>query len=203
MQSKKTILNITMAFILTTSVSAFAQGPGGGHGGRGQQPPKPAVDTALDVNGDEVITADEIAGAASALVALPTRVAPLRPPAAPPPAPGASADATQAVSQPVALVGLDTDHDGSLSFDECMGLSSGGGQQAPTSGRGGSGGQPPAPPIFSALDTSGDEIVDEYEIADAPSSLLELDDNGDGQLQADETRPEHPGGRRGGQNQRR
>jgi len=167
MQSKKTILNITMAFILTTSVSAFAQGPGGGHGGRGQQPPKPAVDTALDVNGDEVITADEIAGAASA------------------------------------LVGLDTDHDGSLSFDECMGLSSGGGHQAPTSGRGGSGGQPPAPPIFSALDTSGDEIVDEYEIADAPSSLLELDDNGDGQLQADETRPEHPGGRRGGQNQRR
>ena len=168
MQSKKTILNITMAFILTTSASAFAQGPGGGRGGQGRQPPKPAVDTALDVNGDELISADEIANAASI------------------------------------LIGLDADNDGGLSFEECMGFPSGGNsRQGPPSGRGGSGGQPPAPPIFSALDSSGDEIVDEYEIADAPSSLLELDDNGDGQLQANETRPEHPDGRRSGQNPRR
>ena len=163
MQSKKAFLNITMAVILATGLNAFAQGPGGGsRGGQGQQPPKPAVDTALDVDGDEVIDADEIANAAAA------------------------------------LIGLDADTDGGLSFEECMGFSNGGGQQSPPIGRGGNGGKPPAPPIFSALDTSGDEIVDEYEIADAPSSLLELDDNGDGALQADEIRPSHPGGGRGG-----
>lgn len=162
MQSKKTFLNITMAFVLTTSLNVFAQGPGGGRGGQGQQPPKPAVDTALDVNSDEVISADEIANAAAALIEL------------------------------------DTDNDGGLTFSECMGFSNDGGQQAPPSGRGGSGGQPPAPPIFSALDTSGDEVIDGYEISDAPEALLELDENGDGTLQADEYRPSHPGGGMGG-----
>ena len=162
MQSKKTILNITMAFILTTSVSAFAQGPGGGCGGQGHKPPKPAVDSALDADSDQVISADEIANAASA------------------------------------LIGLDADNDGGLTFDECMGFSNDGGQQTPPSGRGGSGGQPPAPPIFSALDTSGNEVIDGYEISDAPEALLELDSNGDGVLQADEYRPSHGGRGMGG-----
>ncbi len=162
MQSKKTFLNITMAVILATSLNVFAQGPGGGRGGQGQQPPKPAIDTALDVDGDEVISADEIANAASALIEL------------------------------------DADNDGGLSFEECMGFSNGGGRQSPPAGRGGNGGKLPAPPIFSALDTSGNEVVDEYEIADAPESLYELDANGDGALQADEIRPSHPGGGMGG-----
>ncbi len=163
MQGKTKILNITMAVILTTSLNAVAHGPGGRRGGQdGHQPPTPAVDSALDADGSGVISADEIANAASA------------------------------------LIGLDGDNDGALSFEECMGFSNGGGQQAPPSGRGGSGGQPPAPPIFSAIDTSGDEIVDGYEIADAPESLLELDSNGDGALQADEIRPPHPGGGMGG-----
>ena len=162
MQNKKTFLNITMAFVLTTSLNVFAQGPGGGRGGQGQQPPKPAIDTALDVDGDEVISADEIANAASALIEL------------------------------------DADNDGGLSFEECMGFSNGGGQQSPPAERGGKGGKPPAPPIFSALDTSGDEVVDESEIADAPESLLELDEDGDGQLQADEYQPQRPGGGMGG-----
>ena len=163
MQSKRAFLNITMAVILATGLNAFAQGPGrGGRSGQGQQPPKPAVDTALDADGNGVISGDEIENAASALIEL------------------------------------DTDDDGALSFEECMGFSNDGGQQVPPSGRGGSGGTPPAPPIFSALDTSGDEIVEEYEIADAPESLFELDANGDGALQADEIRPSNPGGGRGG-----
>ncbi len=163
MQSKKTILNITMACILTTSLTAVAQGLGGGRGGQGHQPPTPAVDTALDSDGNDVIGADEISNAASA------------------------------------LMGLDSDNDGALSFEECMGFSSGGNsQQGPPAGRGGSGGQPPAPPIFSVLDTSGDEVIDGYEISDASESLLELDENADGQLQPDEYRPQHPGGQRGG-----
>lgn len=162
MQNWKTFLTITMAFILTTSLNVFAQGPGGGRGGQGQQPPKPAVDTALDVNSDEVISADEIANAVSV------------------------------------LIGLDANNDGGLTFDECMGFSNDGGQQAPPSGRGGSGGQPPAPPIFTALDTSGDDVIDGYEISDAAESLLELDGNGDGQLQSDEYQPQRPGGGMGG-----
>ena len=162
MQTNKTILNIAMAFILMTSLNTAAQGPGGGRGGQDHRPPTPAMDTALDADGDEVISADEIANAAAVLIEL------------------------------------DADGDGDLTFAECMGFSNDGGQQAPPSGRGGSGGQPPAPPIFSALDTSGDEVIDGYEIADAPESLLVLDTNGDGGLQSNEYRPSHPGGRTGG-----
>jgi len=162
MQRKTTIMVLAVAASFLTSWSVAAQGRGGGRGGQGHQPPKPAIDTALDVNGDEVISADEIANAASALIEL------------------------------------DADNDGGLTFDECMGFSNDGGQQAPQTGRGGSGGQPPAPPIFSALDTSGDEIIDGYEISDAPEALLELDSNGDGVLQTDEYQPSRSGGGMGG-----
>ena len=163
MQHKKTFLAIAAAFILGASLNALAQGPGGGRGGQGRRPPAPAIDTALDANGDRVIDADEISGA------------------------------------PSALIGLDQDNDGELSFDECMGFSSGDdSRQAPPSDGGGSGGQPPAPPIFSALDTRGDQVIDDYEISDASSALLALDADGDGDLQADEYMPSHPGGGRGG-----
>ncbi len=80
-----------------------------------------------------------------------------------------------------------------------MGFSFGGNsQQAPPAGRGGSGQQPPPAPIFSALDTSSDQVIDDSEINYAPTSLASLDKNADGQLQPDEYRPEHPGGQRGG-----
>ncbi|MDX2436922.1 MAG: hypothetical protein QNL88_07740 [Acidobacteriota bacterium] len=158
MQNKNTILSIALAIIVMTSWTAAAQGRGGG-GGQGHQPPTPAIDTVLDVDGDEMISGEEIANAAAALVEL------------------------------------DADYDGGLSFDECMGFSAGGGQQTPPAGRGDSGGKPPEPPIFSTLDAGGDGVVDANEIVDAPSSLLELDSNGDGQLQPDEYRPSHAGGR--------
>lgn len=164
MQHKNTLPILTLAIVVLTSWTAAAQGPGGrgGRGGQGHQPPTPAIDTALDANGDQVINADEISNAASALVAL------------------------------------DTDNNGEISFEECMRFSSdGNSQQAPPSGRGGSGGRPPAPPIFSALDTSGDQIIDGSEITYAPTALTSLDENADGQLQPDEYRPQHPGGQRG------
>ena len=86
MKSKNSALTLTLAIAVMTSWTAAAQGRGGG-GGRGQQPPTPAIDSALDADGDQMISADEIADAASI------------------------------------LGNLDTDSDGSLSFDECMGFS--------------------------------------------------------------------------------
>ena len=158
MKERNFTLLICIAVLALTVLPAAAQGPNG-RGGQGHQPPVPAIDAAIDADGDEVISGDEIANAAAALIEL------------------------------------DADNNGGLSFDECMGFSAEGGQQAPPAGRGDSGGKPPAPPVFSALDSSGNEVIDEYEIADAPSSLLELDENGDGQLQPDEYRPSHAGGR--------
>jgi len=163
MQHKTTFLNLTLAIMLMTSLNAVAQGPGGERGGRGHRPPTPAIDTALDTDGDEVISSDEISDAA------------------------------------LALVELDADGDGTLSLEECIGFSpEGNGQQGPPAGRGGNGGQPPAPPIFQALDTSGDEVIDDSEIATAPTALTSLDENADGDLQPDEYRPAHAGGRAGG-----
>ena len=161
MQYRTAILNVALAVVVMTGLNAAAQGPGGGRGGQGHQPPKPAIDRALDANGDEIISADEISNAASVLIEL------------------------------------DSDGDDRLSFEECMGFSSGE-NSAPPSGRGGSGEQPPAPPVFSALDTSGDQVVDDNEIASAPTALTSLDENGDGQLQPDEYRPRHTGGQRAG-----
>lgn len=43
-----------------------------------------------------------------------------------------------------------------------------------------------------ALDTNGDGIIDEQEIANAPESLKKLDKNGDGKLTPDELRPPLP-----------
>jgi hypothetical protein len=43
-----------------------------------------------------------------------------------------------------------------------------------------------------ALDTNGDGIIDEQEIANAPEALKKLDKNGDGKLTPDELRPPLP-----------
>ena len=102
------------------------------------------------------------------------------------------------------IVELDKNDDGQLSFQECMGLPSESGQQRPPEeNREGSGRQHPAPPIFTALDTNGDKILDDSEINDAPSALLKLDINGDGSLSRDECRPARPDGPQGGGKERR
>jgi hypothetical protein len=53
----------------------------------------------------------------------------------------------------------------------------------------------PRPPIDAALDANSDETIDVGEIANAVAALKKLDKNGDGQLTADEYRPQRPGGR--------
>ena len=82
---KKSILFVAIVATLTMSSLVFAQRPGGGRGGQGQggpsgggqrggqrggQPPVSPLMTALDVDKDGKLSAEEIAGAAAALKTL-------------------------------------------------------------------------------------------------------------------------------------
>lgn len=59
--------------------------------------------------------------------------------------------------------------------------------------RGGSGGGP----LLEALDTNKNGELDATEIANAATSLKQLDKNGDGKLSVDELRRQRPGGGEG------
>jgi hypothetical protein len=145
--------------------------PPGGPGMRGHRGPPPFIG-ALDANRDGIIDADEIANATAALKKL------------------------------------DKDGDGQLSLAELLGPRPGGGppgqgdrpprpEGAPQGGNlGGGTNRPPVPPIFAALDTNHDGVIDADELANAPTSLKALDKNGDGQLTIDELGPPRRG--RGG-----
>ena len=61
-------------------------------------------------------------------------------------------------------------------------------------GPGGAGQRPMVPPLFAALDTNHDGVLDEEEIKNAAESLRKLDKNGDGKLTPDELRPQRPDG---------
>lgn len=61
----------------------------------------------------------------------------------------------------------------------------------PRSGPGGAGHRPP-PPIIGVLDANRDGVIDAKEIANASKALLQLDENGDGQLTRAELRPPPP-----------
>lgn len=71
--------------------------------------------------------------------------------------------------------------------------------------RGREGGMARMNPIFAALDTNGDGVIDEKELANAVVALKKLDKNGDGKITEDEVRPNFgprggpggPGGRGG------
>jgi hypothetical protein len=156
--------------------------PGDGPAGRHHRPP-PFM-AALDTNKDGVLSADEIANAAKALLTLDkdgdgkiTMEEFLGPP--PGPRPG----------------GPDGDKTGGPSGDQPP-------RRPRDNDQGGPGSQDkthphPVPPIFAALDTNGDGVLSADEIANAPKSLLTLDKNGDGKLTIDELRPPHrqpPGG---------
>ena len=52
---------------------------------------------------------------------------------------------------------------------------------------------PPPLPLFMALDANHDGVIDSNEITNAAASLKTLDKNGDGQLTADEYRPQFKG----------
>ena len=51
-------------------------------------------------------------------------------------------------------------------------------------------------PLFAVLDTNGDGVIDEKEIANAAESLKKLDKNHDGKITADEVQPVPRGERR-------
>ncbi len=113
-------------------------------------------------------------------------------------------DAEEINTSYTTIVELDKNDDGQLSFQECMGKPKEREQQRPPESSGEGSGRPhPAPPIFTALDTNGDKVIDDSEINDAPTTLLKLDINGDGSLSRDECRPARPDGPKGGGKERR
>ncbi len=69
-------------------------------------------------------------------------------------------------------------------------------------GRGGPGGFMRMSPIFQALDTDEDGELSKGEIKNAAKSLRKLDKNKDGQLTAEEVRPNFPQGGPGGEGRR-
>ena len=135
--------------------------------------PMPPLVTILDLNGDGVLDADELAQA------------------------------------PARLLKLDLNGDGRLTLNECLPPPPGGpGGPGGPSGSGGPGGfpgpggpvgmrgPPPLPPIFTALDSNGNGILEPEEIAQATASLRKLDTKGTGRLTKDQYLPTRggPGG---------
>jgi len=52
--------------------------------------------------------------------------------------------------------------------------------------------RPPPPPVLVVIDANHDGVIDADEIANASKALLQLDENGDGQLDREELRPPLP-----------
>lgn len=204
MPNVRPALFLALAAILTGS--AIAQGPGGPQ-------PRPVLQ-ALDTDHDGNLSAAEIANAPAVLKSLdadhdgqlnsleflPKQVDPK------------AADPEGLVTRlmvldrngdgvltadeiPERLQNLlqkaDTNHDGKLTPDE---LSAYAKTQSQPVGRPVREGQATRmDPILNALDADHDGIISAAEIANAPTALLTLDKNGDGQLTADEFRPRQQG----------
>lgn len=69
---------------------------------------------------------------------------------------------------------------------------------APASGPAGMNNRPFVPPLFAALDLNKDGVIDTEELAKASESLKTLDKNSDGKLTPAEFHPARQGGRMGG-----
>ncbi len=100
-------------------------------------------------------------------------------------------EASEIANAPTALLALDADKDGKLSQAELMPPPPPGAPQRPAPPEGM---RHPVSPLMKALDSNADGELDATEIANASTSLLTLDKNGDGQLTPDELRPDRPGG---------
>lgn len=98
-------------------------------------------------------------------------------------------DADEIATSADALKSLDVDGDGRLIAGEC--LPSRPDQKTDSGGlsRSDRVRHHPRPPIFSALDASGDQVIDANEISASAEALSTLDSNGDGQLSPEEYRP--------------
>jgi len=99
-------------------------------------------------------------------------------------------DSNEIANASAALKTLDKNGDGQLTIEEYLGPKPPG---APADNKH----KPPLPPVVKALDVNGDGVIDAAEIANAPTALLKLDKNGDGQLTRDELRPPRPSGEDG------
>jgi hypothetical protein len=181
---KKTTIHAWLA-ILTGSI-ALAQPPrgpggpggpgGGGPNGPGGPPPPSALIGALDTNHDHIISAEEIAAAATSLAALDT-------------------DGDGAISheemRPPRPEGdpQDGDHKGNG-----KGKNKPHGDKPPRPPGPPNGRKMPPQPLLAALDTDKDGALSAAEIAAAPASLAKLDKNSDGQLTPDEFDPRPPHG---------
>lgn len=131
---------------------------------RPPRPPSPIL-LALDLNGDGILDAGELAAAAKSLLKLDKNGdGQLTPDEYRPPRPDGTAHGTP----PPRPAGQDTK-----------------GPKAP---------ERPRPPLDTALDEDGDEIISAAELAKAPLLLKKLDVNGDGKLTADELQPKRPEG---------
>jgi len=173
--------SLLAALVLALGCSlAAAQVPGAPppDGGGGGPRPRPPIDTALDVNSDEIIDAGEIANAVAAVTKLDTNGdGQLTPDEYRPPRPGGRA-AGQAKGNEAG-----TGRSGQGATD------AGTGRGTPPQGGG-----RPRPPIVTALDANGDGEIDAGELANAVAALKKLDVNGDGTLSPDEYRPPRPDG---------
>jgi Ca2+-binding EF-hand superfamily protein len=187
--------------------------------GRGFAPPASLVRTALDTNGDGLLSASEIDAAPASLRRLDRNgdgrldASELRPPAPPTISDeltttlmGFDADKDGRLTRaevPERFQGLferaDTNKDGVLTAEEIRALAVQQNQSAPAA-RGGPGegfrGEFAFPdPLITALDTDHDNVLSASEIAGAAKALLSLDRNGDGQLTPDEMQPAFGRGR--------
>lgn len=160
---RKILIACILALSLALALPALAQDqapppppPPGGH------PPLPPVIAALDVNGDGVIDATEMANASTELLTL-----------------DANADGQLT-------------KDELIPAPPSGGKGQGRPPGPPPGKSGKHPGQPPVPPIMTALDANGDGTLDAGEIANATVTLKTLDTNGDGQLTFDELMPPPP-----------
>lgn len=203
-------IEIALVVFALCSTLVFAQSPGGppaggpggpggeggrgGRGGGGRRQPLPPLLQALDVNGDKVLDASEIAGAAASLKTLDLNAdgdlsleeyLPSRPEMEGPGGEGAG-------------MGRPAGEGGAALGDTALGPppetgGDGMGPQGP-GGRGGQGGGAHSP-LALALDASGDGVIDSREISGAAGALRALDTDGDGAVSREELHPVRPGGR--------
>lgn len=206
---------------------AFAAGALLAPAQEGPRPPRPpaAGFSALDLDRDGTVSAQEIAAAAASLRKLDKNndgqitedeLRPTRPPRPEGERPEGPANGQRPAEVVDVLMAFDKNHDGKLSKDElpermqpmfARADANNDGFLTPdelkvyaaaTAARNAPPPEPPRPgiirldPIFAAIDTNHDGVLSSEEIDNAPKSLQALDKNNDGQITADEARPNFP-----------
>lgn len=160
---KTTTLLLAALAALTPGLFAQTQNPSGEESGaRKGPPPPPRIVRVLDGDHNRVISAEEIANAASALQTLDTNGDGLisRPEMGPPPPPKKSEQKAKAKARE---------------------------EGKPTTQR-----PRPKDPLIAALDADQDKSLSAEEVANAPAALAGLDKNADGQLTPKEFAPPPP-----------